>query len=402
MEEPWSPNTHVRRPHPQRSCLTQASNNRKVQAHLQAGNQTAKEQVYVVKGLHRSLLGRPAIEKLQLVTVSQVGGVHGRPQDIFPELFEGLGELEGDYHIKFEDGTTPYALTTPRRVALPLMKAVEKELLRMEEMGVIARVKEATDWCAGMVVVPKSNGKVRIYVDLTNLNRSVCQECHPLPAVDQTLAQLAGAQFFSTLDANSGFWQIPLDPQSALLTTFITPSGRFCFHRLPFGITSAPEHFQRRMSHILSGIPGVVCMMDDIIVHGQNQGEHDERLHRVLQRLPKRGWTYSQLGKIQIFTENRKFLGHVVDKTGIRPDPDKVSAIQKAGTPQNTGNIRRFLGMINQLSKFLPNLAEETHPLRDLLVKGKAWTWDHPQRRAFDRIKRMLTKAPVLAHFNLN
>ena len=164
-------------------------------AHLKAGNQNVEEQVYVVKYLHRSLLGRPAIETLQLVTVAQVEGVHGRPQYAFPELFEGLGKLEGDYHIKLEDVTTPYALTTPRRVDLPLMKAVKKELLQMEEMGVIARVKEATDWCAGMVVVPKSNGKVRICVDLTNLNTSVCRERHPLSAVDQTLAQLAGAPF---------------------------------------------------------------------------------------------------------------------------------------------------------------------------------------------------------------
>ena len=96
-----------------------------------------------------------------------------------------------------------------------------------------------------MVVVPKLNGKVRICVDLTRLNESVKRERHPLPAVDQTLAQLAGANVFTKLDANSGFWQIPLAPSSALLTTFITPFGQFCFHRMPFGISSAPEHFQR-------------------------------------------------------------------------------------------------------------------------------------------------------------
>ena len=85
----------------------------------------------------------------------------------------------------------------------------------MEELEVIAKVKEPTEWCAGMAVVPKANGKVRICVDLTNLNKSVKQEQHPLPAVDQTLTQFSGAQVFSTLDANSGFWQIALDPLSA-------------------------------------------------------------------------------------------------------------------------------------------------------------------------------------------
>ena len=142
-------------------------------------------------------------------------------------------------------------------------------------------------------------------------------------------------------------------------------------------------------------------MTDDIIVHGQNQGEHDELFYRVLQRLKEAGLTpYSD--KCKFSQKTVKFLGHVVNRTGIQPNLDKVSAIQKFGTPQNTWDIRRFLGMVNQLSKFSPNLAEETHPLRDLLVKDKAWTLDHPQQRTFDRIKQMLTKAHVLAHINLN
>ena len=101
---------------------------------------------------------------------------------------------------------------TPRRVAIPLMKSVKQELERMEELGVISRVSEPTEWCAGMVVVPKPNGQVQISVDLTKLNQSVCRERHLLPAVEQTLAQLDGAKVFSKLDANSGFWQIPLSP----------------------------------------------------------------------------------------------------------------------------------------------------------------------------------------------
>ena len=143
----------------------------------------------------------------------------------------------------------------------------------MVKLGVISPVKEPTAWCAGMVVVPKRDQRVRICVDLTHLNKCVRRERHPIPAVKQSLAQLAGAQMFTTLDANSGFWQIPLDRESALLTTFITPFGRYCFHRLPFGITSAPEHFQRRMSDLLAGLEGVVCMMDDILIHGRSMEE---------------------------------------------------------------------------------------------------------------------------------
>ena len=126
----------------------------------------------------------------------------------------------------------PSTLGTSRRVPIPLMKAVKEELTHiMEDQGVIAKVNEPTDWCAEMVVVPKKNGKVRICVDLTKLNRK--RERHPMPAVEQILAQIAGAKVFTKLDANWGFWQIPLSAESALLTTFITPFGRYCFPQPP-------------------------------------------------------------------------------------------------------------------------------------------------------------------------
>ncbi len=197
------------------------------------------QELFVVKGLHKPLLGRPAIEALGLVQwIRSVQGENGSPEEQFPSLFQGLGRLQGDYTIDLKEGARPFVLTTPRRVAIPLLEKVKGELERMEKLGVIRRVSEPTEWCTGMVVVPKANGKVRISFDLTQLNQSVHRERRPLPVVEQILAQLAGAKVFSKLDANSGFWQIPLSPASALLTTFFTPYGRYCFQRLPFGITS--------------------------------------------------------------------------------------------------------------------------------------------------------------------
>ena len=367
---------------------------------LKSATCEAKEDVYVVEGLNRPLLGRPAIEALGVVArLATVDKQELRPATQFPALFHGLSKLQGEYTIQLQEGAKPFALSTPRRVAIPLLKAVKQELQRMEELGVIAKVEAPTEWCAGMVVVPKSNGKVRICVDLTQLNQSVRRERHLLPAVDQTLAQLAGARILSKLDANSGFWQIPLAAESALLTTFITPFGRFSFHRLPFGIPSAPEHFQRRMSETLSGLGGVVCMMDDILIHGKSQEEHDAQLQKVLQRLQDAGVTLNS-EKCQFSMESVKFLGHVTDSSGIRPDPDKVMVIQKVRAPANVGDIRRFLGMVNQMSKFTPNLAETTQPLRELLIKENQWVWGEPQRRAFQRVKEALTSTPVLALFD--
>ena len=331
------------------------------------GHREVQEEIFVVQNLRHNLLGRPAIQALELaVRVGAIFNQHMSPIKLFPQMFTGLGKLQGEYAIKLKPDSKPFAISVPRRVAVPLLKKVRDELQRMEQLGVIAKVEAPTDWCAGMVVVPKSDGHVRICVDLTRLNQSVCRERHPLPAVEQTLAQLAGARVFTKLDANSGFWQIPLSPNSALLTTFLTPYGRYCFHRLPFGITSAPEHFQRRMSVLLDGMEGIVCLMDDILVYGRTQEEHDDRLLKVLRRLEAAGLTLNR-DKCEFSKSQVKYLGQIVDQTGVRPDCAKVKAIQEVPTPKNVGDIRRFLGMVNQLGKFSPNLSEKTRPLRDLL-----------------------------------
>ena len=110
-------------------------------------------------------------------------------------------------------------------------------------------------------------------VDLTKLNESILREYHPLPLVDHTLAQLAGATSFSRLDANSGFWQIGLSPESAKLTTFITLFGKFCFNRLPFGISSAPEHFQKRILQVWKE-PMVLFVRWTISLSTANQWEN--------------------------------------------------------------------------------------------------------------------------------
>ena len=167
-----------------------------------------------------------------------------------------------------------------------------------------------------MVAVPKKNGKLRICVDLKHLNEAVQREVHPLPKVDETLAQLSGATIFSKLDANSGFWQIPLCPKSRLLTTFITPCGRFCFNKLPFGIASALELFQKRMSKILSGLEGIVCQMDDVLIFGKTKDEHDARLVAALDRICSAGVTLNR-EKCLFGQDSLKFLGHVVNKHGI-------------------------------------------------------------------------------------
>ena len=366
---------------------------------LRYNNFETEQNIFVIQGLSRPLLGCPAIEALAIVSVLEPILTLDNVVEKFPRLFEGLGKLKDNYSIKLQNNCQAYALTTPRRVAIPLLPKVEAELQRMLQLGVIEQVNQPTEWCSGMVVVPKPNGSVRICVDLTNLNKNVQRERHILPSVEQTLAQIGGAKVFSKLDANSGFWQVELSHDSSLLTTFITPFGRFCFKRLPFGITSAPEYFQRKMSDILSGLKGVVCLIDDVLVYGATQEDHDKNLLAVLNRIQDAGLTLNR-EKCVFSTTTIKFLGQVVDVNGIKPDPDKITAISDIPQPTNITELRRFLGMANQLNKFSPNLAEHMKPLHELLSSRNQWRWDEPQEKAFQSVKTAMISAETLRAFN--
>ena len=141
--------------------------------------------------------------------------------------------------------------------------------------------------------------------------------------------------------------------------------------------------------------------MDDTLVHGRTHKEHDQWLHLVLERLSESGMTLDS-EKCQFAQESVKFLSHVIDSSGIRPDPNKVSAIQGVPDPTSVGEVRCFLGMVNQLSKFSPNLAEKSQPLRELLVKRNTWAWGVSQQRAFLEIKKVLMASPLLALFEPN
>ena len=269
----------------------------------------------------------------------------------------------------------------------------------MESLGVISQIDKPSPWCAGMVVVPKPSGKVRICVDMKPLNENVMREFHPLPAVDETLAQLSGAKIFTKLDANAGFWQIPLNKESRPLTTFITPFGRYQFNALPFGITSAPELFQKRMNILLANLKGVLCLMDDILVYGKNQTEHDKRLEVVLQCIKAAGMTLNS-DKCEVSKSQLKFLGHIIDETGVRADPAKTEAVIQMSPPKNVTEVRRFIGMVNQLSKFIPNCATLLHPLNVLLSKKNEWTWGQSQEEAFTTLKGKLSKLTTLTLYN--
>ena len=368
---------------------------------LESGRKAHREDVYIMANQPNNLLSKAAIQRLELLTPApEVYSVETTPDfgKEFPKLFKGLGCTKEKCTINLRENAEPVSIYTPRRVPHPLLPKVKEKLDTMVEQKVISPVTIPTDWCSGMVTAPKKNGDVRICVDLTALNKSVKREVHPMKSVDDHLAKLKNSNVFTKLDANSGFWQVPLDEGSRLLTTFVTPFGRYCFNRLPFGISSAPEIFQRMMSTTLEGLDGVICNMDDILIHGDNQKIHDERVRRVLKRLLDAGITLNE--KCEFSMKKMKFLGHIISAEGIEADPEKTKAIKDFPRPKNVTELQRFNGMVNQLAKFIPDLASINEPLRQLLKKDNQWLWDQPQEEAFNTIKNKLISTDILAHYD--
>ena len=220
-----------------------------------------------------------------------------------------------------------------------------------------------------------------------------------LPNLDDIKPKLHGATVFSKLDASGGFHQLPLDPESCHLTTFITPFGRYCFQRVPFGITSAPEIFQRKMSEILTDVEGAEAIIEDVLIYGRTVEEHDKRLEETLRRIHYAGLRLNR-EKCEFRKSKIEYFGHIISEEGISPSTERIKAIVDLPAPTDVTELRRVLRMINYLGRFIPDLSSVLHPMTDLLKSEVAWVWDQRQEEAFCKVKDLLTHTPVLTYYN--
>ena len=368
---------------------------------LEMDNRVIEDLVYVIKNLKRPLLGKPTIKKLELLHfIDSVEDESTGWSKEFPKLFTGLGCMQSEVKVTLDQTVTPFAQAVPRRVPAARKAPLLAELQRMEKMKVIEKVEEPTDWCSPVLVVPKKNGAIRVCIDFTRLNKAVKREYHPLPTTEETISELGKAKYFTKLDANSGYWQMRLSEESQKLTTFITPFGRFLCKRLPFGISSAPEIFQREMQKILLGVDNVVCQMDDILIYSETLDDHKTKVREVLAKLQAAGITLNK-EKCQFSCTEVKFLGHLINEDGIQADPEKTSAIRDFATPTSQRQLRRFFGLVNYLGKFSAKLAQLTPNLRQLLG-DKDWYWSTQLQQEFNDVKEEMLKSPTLASFDLN
>ena len=344
------------------------------------------------------VLGRSTCTRLGLLQrIMSVCYTENSILDEYPDLFTGLGCLPGKHSIKIDPGVLP-VIHPPRRVPVALRDKLRQELDRMEALDVIERQTEPTEWVNSLVIVTKGN-KLRVCMDPKDLNCAIKREHYPMSTIDEVVSRMPNATIFTALDARKGFWQIELDEQSSKLCTFNSPFGRYRFKRLPFGISSAPEVYQKVISEIFEGLDGVECIVDDILVWGTTQQQHDERLRQVLERARSHKLRLNK-EKCKVGMSELHYVGHIISKDGLKIDPEKIRAIIDMPEPTDKAGVQRFLGMVQYVAKFIPNLSELSAPLRRLNESDVEWHWDQPQRESFSNLKQVVINAPVLTYFD--
>ena len=316
----------------------------------------------------------------------------------YQDLVRGLGKLPGMHHIQIDPTVNP-VVEAPRRIPLALRSQVKEKLDRMQQLGVIAPVSKPTGWVSSMVTVVKP-GKLRICIDPRHLNSAIKREHYPMPTIEEVLSRLPQAKVFSKFDASSGFWQLQLDEQSGELTTFNTPFGRYKFNRLPFGISSAPEVFQKAMNQVFEGLDGVAVIVDDTLVWGKVNQEHDQRVLNMLERARQANLTQKK-EKCDIRVSTLSYIGHQLTCDGVKPDPKKIRAIKEMPEPCDKKGLQQFLGMVQYVAKFIPDLSTITAPLRQLTRNDTEWSWKPEHQAAFNQLKQSLVEEPVLRYYDV-
>ena len=245
----------------------------------------------------------------------------------------------------------------------------------------------------------KGNKLWRMVIDYRQLNEKTISDAYPLPNITHILDQLGGAQYFSTLDLASGFHQVKMHPESKAKTAFSTPFGHYHFNRMPFGLKNAPATFQRLMDKVLSGLQGVEIFvyMDDIVIYAHSLEEHTRKLKNLLQRLERANLTL-QPEKCKFLKKEVAYLGHVISREGVKPDPKKVEAVRKFPRPRNPKNVKQFLGLAGYYRRFIPKFSIIAKPLSHLLKKGVRFAWTSGQQEAFDKLKNIMCSFPLLQY----
>ena len=321
-----------------------------------------------------------------------------RNSDVCTKLVGRTGLLKHKIHLTPDNipvKQKPYRLS-------PAKYRIQHELIQeMLDKDVIER--SMSPWASPVVLIPKKTGDYRFCVDYRKLNSITQNDAYPLPTINEILESLSGSAIFTTLDLNSGYWQVEMDPASRDMTAFVCAEGLFHFKVMPFGLKNAPATFQRLMETALGELKGTICFvyLDDIIIYSKTRQKHIQDLQQVLDKLREAGLTVN-LKKSNFCQTSLKFLGHIVSATGIEVDPAKTLAVQDLPVPSNLKALQRFLGMAGWYHRYVPNFSQIADPLNALKRKGVKFKWTAECQTAFVTLKHHLVTSPILGHPNFD
>ncbi|RXN37980.1 Retrovirus-related Pol poly from transposon [Labeo rohita] len=285
----------------------------------------------------------------------------------------------------------------PRRMAFEKQQSADEQIQQNLDAGLASPSNSC--WASPIVMVRKKDQTYRICVDYRALNERTIKDAYPLPRIQDTLDTLSTAKWFSTLDLASGYWQVELTPQARQAAAFCSRKGLFAWNVMPFGLCNAPATFQRLMDRVLAGIQWEICLvyLDDIIVLGKDVKEMLQRLAQVFERLRQANLKLKP-AKCCLFRRQVVYLGHIVSEHGIATDPEKVQKIREWPEPMSVNEVRQFVGLASYYRRFVKDFATVAKPLHNLLRKHARFHWMPESQQAFDKLKELLTTAPILGY----
>jgi hypothetical protein len=277
-----------------------------------------------------------------------------------------------------------------------LLPMIEKEIKKMYDAKIIVPLR-FSKWFSNLVPTRKKTGEIRLCIDFRNLNKVSLKDNYPLPKMDHILQKVVGSSRTSLLDGFLGYNQVLVHSEDQEKTSFTTPWGTFMYVKMPFGLMNVGATFQRAMDISFVEELGnfIVIYLDDVIVYSQFDEEHLQHLRHVFEKCRK--FRISLNPKKSLFRlEEGKLLGHIISKDGIKIDPSTIESIQKVEHPRNLKELQSFIGKINFLRIFIPNLAELLMNITNMLKKDAKIKWNTEAKQSFEQVKHALTQAPVL------
>ena len=314
----------------------------------------------------------------------------------FSESDSDLGRT-GIIKHKIPTGSAHPIKQPVRRLPIQMNEEISQQIDEMLQKDVIQT--SSSPWASGIVMVQKKDGKKCFCVDYRKLNDVTTKDAYPLPRIDDSLDQLAGAKWFSCLDLNSGYWQVEVDDADWEKTAFASRRGLYEFKVMPFGLCNAPATFERLMETVLAGLNWQICLiyLDDIIVYGKTFHDMVNNLDLVLNKLNEANLKLKPR-KCKLFAKEVEFLGHITSEAGIKTDPKKIEVVTTWPKPENVQHVRAFVGFCSYYRRFIEKFSEIAKPLRKLTEKNQPFLWSPECDKAFETLKKRMVESPILAH----